>query len=602
MAPKRNALPDWLKTSFIDDEQRSLVDEVDKEAADKPRKARRPKRNDTEKQVDRCIQDNFRGWGQVEIDSTTAEGLTLRERLTRDKRRHREDPSFAMGGPYYKQLRMIYCSSDDPMKRLIVSDPTQTVCPKLVKSSAAAKAQVANRGPLLEWCQTAPPCNQREYVGLLRAALELRPSISSSQCALLVEIIKYICRRDLGAAFATETGVCTEHFDSALTQVFINMKREKLATRTFWDLYRVLARLALVTSDVEQVLAATGEWADVGEQLDRVVAGSSLGKTMFGFAIVSLLAETVGKIATKQLALIERQKLTVKTFADAKSSIKAEAGKLYNADLLNGKRVIRVSYRGLEVPVEATTMHGEITLRCAAYMKSTAITSKVLEPLFCEDLLMAIDSEQNGPPVEVDAALVKESAVARKVANELFQNESWNSGDYVRELLVQKAALLISMDPTFGIEISFFSAMSGPDGERHMESQILKCLPTRASPFHPRRGGREVEGPRREHTEPVCDEAGPRKLGVGPRACDKHGVGEAAEHRRAHRHPSRSRCPTGCPCSAGWWRRVRTRGRTTESCGAWKLWAACSKPCSCGSQKARSTTLSLCRRSTFSVG
>lgn len=90
------------------------------------------------------------------------------------------------------------------------------------------------------------------------------------------------------------------------------------------------------------------------------------------------------------------KKLTVKTFADAKSSIKAEVGKSYNADLLNGKRVIRVSYRGLDVPVEATTMQDQITLRCAAYMKSRAVASKVLEP--CEDTLMAIDSEQNGPP------------------------------------------------------------------------------------------------------------------------------------------------------------------------------------------------------------
>ena len=64
-------------------------------------------------------------------------------------------------------------SSQDPSEQLKVTD--NKVDGKLVKALTVAKSTNPNRGPLVEWLQTSQACNQKEYVGFLRAAFELRP-------------------------------------------------------------------------------------------------------------------------------------------------------------------------------------------------------------------------------------------------------------------------------------------------------------------------------------------------------------------------------------------------------------------------------------------
>ena len=157
----------WLEVVRAKDSNGSLMDQEESKTASSSgsRQPRSLKRQTTDKVVDRAIHDNFRGWSQVDVDGTKVEGMTLREKMTSDRRAQRDDPSLSTGGPYYKNLKNLYMSSQDPSKQLKVTDNNEEVDGKLVKALTAAKATNPNRGPLVEWLQTSQACNQKEYVG-----------------------------------------------------------------------------------------------------------------------------------------------------------------------------------------------------------------------------------------------------------------------------------------------------------------------------------------------------------------------------------------------------------------------------------------------------
>ena len=123
-----------------------------------------------------------------------------------------------MGACYYKGFRVLYVTVEDPSKQLVVKKSAQEVNEGLVKAMLASTASNPNRGPLVEWLNTTTSVNQKEYVGLLRLALDIRPSVSTSSCTLLVEFSKFVVRLNLDVDFAEETAIVRHHFDSALTQ------------------------------------------------------------------------------------------------------------------------------------------------------------------------------------------------------------------------------------------------------------------------------------------------------------------------------------------------------------------------------------------------
>ena len=73
-------------------------------------KVSRPKRtHSAEAQVRKSLADNFKYMSAAEIDGTVRQGMTLRQRLMRDKQQQLDSPgSVAFGKCYYQALRDLY--------------------------------------------------------------------------------------------------------------------------------------------------------------------------------------------------------------------------------------------------------------------------------------------------------------------------------------------------------------------------------------------------------------------------------------------------------------------------------------------------------------
>ena len=79
--------------------------------------------------------------------------------------------------------------------------------------------------------------------------------------------------------------------------------------------------------------------------------------------------------------------------------------------------------------------------------------------------------------ITVDIELLKEATVARSTANN-FLAAADQTGEAVKEALQRKQALLLGIDATFMLEVSFFANMLGEAGTSRLQQEILRCFPS----------------------------------------------------------------------------------------------------------------------------
>ena len=267
----------------------------------KSRKLRRQQSIDV--QVNRCLQDNFRGFSGCEVDGFKIEGRTLREQLAYGKTLARDNPQCGIksGKQYFNDMRAKFGQREQVETGLTIADDTLDINPALIEAITQARSAVPQREKMIEFCQTEPLGNQSEIVGLLRFGLDLKPWVGGQQQVLSVEIMKYIVRTGMLASFADEVAAYRPHTDKTLSQVCIAMKGT-VEPEAFWKLYRHYASLVLSVDAVDRLLAAKGSWEGHGADLDAATSSPGLGMKMFGFAMQANAAVRLGKEIDAQIA------------------------------------------------------------------------------------------------------------------------------------------------------------------------------------------------------------------------------------------------------------------------------------------------------------
>lgn len=184
------------------------------------------------------------------------------------------------------------------MSKLQVANPNELVGDNLRRALIAMKSTPASRSPFSEFLESSGPRNQRELIGILKAMLELRPSLSKGHCTTCVDVMRWLVRTKMADRFKFEVGLARQSFDAALTQAFVNMKKEALSLTMFWNLYKAVCGLVLPMEAAHTLMAAKQHWMDVAGELDLVTSSSELGKKMFAFAHDLVVAERVRQVMT----------------------------------------------------------------------------------------------------------------------------------------------------------------------------------------------------------------------------------------------------------------------------------------------------------------
>ena len=169
--------------------------------------------------VQKCTVDNSKGFTDAEINGVQHDKMTLRARLTRDKGIKKDSgvAPVVMGARYYKEFRLLYSSSSNPMKQLTVTDGS-TPGKDVFAAMIAAMKLPCNRGPMINYIMTAGEPNMAEATGILKWCLELNPISSTEQLRGILEVMRWVSRCKLRDTYTNQVKLPSDKFNEALAQ------------------------------------------------------------------------------------------------------------------------------------------------------------------------------------------------------------------------------------------------------------------------------------------------------------------------------------------------------------------------------------------------
>ena len=124
------------------------------------------------------------------------------------------------------------------------------------------------------------------------------------------------------------------------------------------------------------------------------------------------------------------------------------------------------------------SIEGEISKRGWARVKSLAARMLLVPELFCEGDLVEDDRIPFPDKIEIDPEFVKGCKAARCYANGLLETQQDASAEACSNILETKVSQLLAMDPTFAVEIAFFTRLIGENADKRVCSMILDCMLT----------------------------------------------------------------------------------------------------------------------------
>lgn len=397
-----------------------------------PPSGRKPKKKpesgkDINAVIAKKIRDNFKGWSAVSIDGALCGRLTLRQTLTRDYKLHLANPKVPFGASYYAKVKEVFRSADPAAKQFAPRSPNDPVSPALLAAIKETQHYHRNVQPLITQLAITAPCNQKELCGILKSQETLSPSVSQMQWSTALTIAKYCASQGFLQTFPAEMQAARTQWGKAFVAAFGSMHRDGMDIQAFIELHSASLPLALCLSDVMLLLNRKGPWSGVRDALGRVVGASLIGKRMFSFAMVHIIAFEVSEVIEKQVAEALGQKCTAESIKLVKQKTVAFVNGMIGIELLPDKRLVSMSYRGVIVKATVDSIYDEVDKRLAAGLKELALGAGKLAPLLCEADLVSLEATEWAGGVAGD--LLGDFRLARSQANNLLGSVSWSCGE-----------------------------------------------------------------------------------------------------------------------------------------------------------------------------
>ena len=441
-------------------------------------------RRDSDEQVGRALKEHFGNFSEYEVDIRNVDGKTLRQTI-RDAKSDANNSKKKLGSSFWKSLKMKFAAVDDPCRRLHVDNPNQEVRPALVDAlrlSNSSNTTIRNKQPLHDWLARASKPNQRELVGLYKAALQVNPANSTTSCNFVVAVGRFTVKHDLADIFAPEVEVFAPHVDHALACAWAAMRKENIPMSTFWECYKETSSLVMDSAMVTKVLGATAGWKEVEAEISALTSSSQIGQKLFGFVAELLTASKLSAFVDVEIAKLMSADVTLARYHGFLECMDQEATSVQADRIVKNKREIEVKYRQVTLKVMIANFRDEVDIKVAAALKSAAVGHNLI-PLLFEDSLLG----KAGPTaaVTIDVAVLADYTAARKSANAMFGLEDWKNSAALTSMFKAKAPLLLPLDRSFSLEIGLVHALGEEAGAALLQDRCLQALPNEAAQRFP---------------------------------------------------------------------------------------------------------------------
>lgn len=171
--------------------------------------------------------------------------------------------------------------------------------------------------------------------------------------------------------------------EKAFVAAFESLQRDGIELSTFAERYKGPLRLVANVEDIQSMLNRHGPWSSVHDVLNRVVASSAIGKRMFSFAMVHIIAHDVSQTIADGVSAYFKQvpKPTATSIAELKRRLVETVNNKTGIDVLPARRAVLMSYRSVEIKVAVDSVYDEVDKKVAAMLKSCGVSSGALQPL-----------------------------------------------------------------------------------------------------------------------------------------------------------------------------------------------------------------------------
>ena len=103
-------------------------------------------------------------------------------------------------------------------------------------------------------------------------------------------------KHNMHVKYQHEFQVMRGHFDAALVALYAVHKKSNLGLELFYLLHKPMCDSLFRAADMAAVLAATGRWTQVKDEVLRITGSSQLGARMLAFAKLQVQSAAVGEI------------------------------------------------------------------------------------------------------------------------------------------------------------------------------------------------------------------------------------------------------------------------------------------------------------------
>ena len=409
-----------------------------------------------------------------EIDGhRNAQGQTAREVVTQRKRLHREDPAhFTIVAKFYAEVRRAFKRQPASAQLLQPRDDDGDVTPMLLSAMVAFK-KTGNRSPFAGCLRLLDEISRADLIGVLRWALELRPTVSAEQLRCALAVARFIARLELPTRWPQEVGAVSQWLDELMLHLWSSSKGPMQRPSTFIHQHRDVIFLVLPMEATQQILMHKGHFCGVERQLLQA-SQSRLGMALFGACLHGVLGERV-QFCIEQgiVALLGEGTITAASMQLAQNRVLKDLMGFSFTTMLQEKRSVRFCYRGRPFHLTVKSLAEEVELSFACWLKDWASACRLIPALCCE---AELGLERTSPREKLDLAedIVQPWQDARVAANAALA--STKDASSILDHLSKREHSYTVIDNTFRLEVGFLKAMQGAAGEEALKARILDIL------------------------------------------------------------------------------------------------------------------------------
>lgn len=462
----------------------NAIDAID-EAAFAEKVVTKRRRRNLEEEVSKCLKDNFKGWTEAMTDLNIVDGRSLREQVAFDKEQlHQGVRKEPMGKYYYEWLRTKFGAGADPTSKLRIKDPSLPEDANLFDALRAIMQHCRDYAPVNAFLDTSQALDQKNLCALLKCCLKVSPLTSMDSLTFVLNVMRFLSRHSYKATHPDEVACMRAHFDSALCRSLNLWRNNERPVSEWWAASKHFAKIVLDEAKVDNIIK-TAALDLILDDLASVCESCTTGSKMFSRAYCEA-----------QFALVSSKLSSVLQQLDSLTIITAEAinqnKALFSKEVqLVGKSIAEAfkpkdkhfRYLGVDFTMPVSSIIDEYELRVAAKLRSIAVSSGTLEPLWCELQLAGPQTEARN--VKVEYALVEQSAACRSACVDFMEGKDI-TGENIKSLFTNKFNFLRQMDKHFQVEMYYFLACVGERGNDRIKSGIQASLPAPSKPVSPR--------------------------------------------------------------------------------------------------------------------